>query len=91
MAKTATFLRRPDDFKGDARLYILSEPTAYDHNQESDYVIVSAVIALMSGPETYIFPANEEGEVIDWGELEGSFRGGLDHEKALTSAGYEVR
>ena len=89
MAKTATLLRKLDDFQGDARLYVLSEPVAYG-NEESNYIIVSAASVPLSGPETYIFPANEDGEVIDWGELDGSFRGSLDHEEALTGAGYEV-
>lgn len=45
---------------------------------------------MFSGPETYIFPANEDGKVVHWAELEGSFRGGLDHERALRNAGFEV-
>jgi len=48
----------------------------------------------MSGPETYIFPAKKSGdifEVADWGELNGSYRGGFDHAEALKGAGYEVR
>lgn len=97
MTKTATFLRKLDDFKGDARLYQLSELVGYDLDWETEeyaaqtnHVIVSAVIALYSGPETYIFPANEEGKVLDWGELDGSFRGSLDHEQALRDAGYEI-
>lgn len=89
--KTATFLRKLDDFRGDARLYILSEPMTHNYDDEkSSYVIVSAADAPFSGPETYIFLANEDGEVINWGELDGSFRGGLNHEKALTGAGYEL-
>ena len=40
--------------------------------------------------ETYIFPADEDGNVLDWGELEGSYRGGMDHEEALHNAGYEI-
>lgn len=96
--KTATFLRKLDGFRGDARLYILSEPIAYEVYdedtdeyipQESDYVVVSAIITF-SGSETYIFPANEDGEVVKWGELDGSFRGGLDHKKALARAGYKT-
>jgi hypothetical protein len=58
--------------------------------EEHEYVLVSAANVMFSGPETYIFPANKEGEVIEWGELPGSFRGGLDMEEALNNAGYEV-
>lgn len=54
------------------------------------YVVVSAVVAMLSGPETYIFEANEAGIVQDWGELPGSYRGGLDHVAALMGAGYDT-
>lgn len=81
---TATHIRTLSGFRGDARLYKLSEPL-----DGASFVIVSAVVAY-SGPETYIFPATEEGEISDYGEMDGSFRGGLDHEMALSMAGYEV-
>ena len=62
----------------------------YDFDYEKDkntkktkYVIVSAADAMFSGPETYIFPANKDGEIVDWGELNGSYKGGYDHDKAL--------
>ena len=68
--------------------------TEYDVDRErehaTDHVIVSAVVAMFSGPETYIFPANDKGEITDWGELDGSFKGDLDHAQALRNAGYEV-
>jgi len=38
---------------------------------------------VMSPTETYIFPSNEEGKVLSWMELPGSFRGEINHEKAL--------
>lgn len=85
MPKTATLVRKLSGFNGDARLYRLSEP-----HDGHDLVIVSAVVVMFSGPETYIFPADESGEVTDWGEMDGSFRGELDHEQALSNAGYEV-
>lgn len=34
--------------------------------------------------------ADEQGEILNWSELEGSYHGGLDHERALERAGYEV-
>jgi len=45
---------------------------------------------MFSGPETYIFPANGNGKVLSFLELEGSYRGGLNHFKALEGAGYVV-
>lgn len=70
------------------RLYKLDPPL-----DGHDRVVVSAVPrAFDTGiPETYIFPAySDEFNVASWGELEGSFRGEMNHNKALRNAGYEV-
>lgn len=83
--KTAKLVKNLTGFNGEARLYRLSEPL-----EGNEFVAVSAVVAFYSGPETYIFPANSDGKVASWGELDGSFRGSLDHEEALRGAGYEV-
>lgn len=91
MSKTATFIKDLRGFRGRARLYRLDPPAPdYDGNPR-EYVVVSAVDAMFSGPETYIFPASAEGEVVDWLEMDGSFQGDLDHERALANAGYTVR
>ena len=99
MEKTATFIKNCRDFSGDARLYKLSESMEYKKPWDKDdppakktkFVIVSATHVMLSGNETYIFPSNEDGKVIDWGELDGSYRGGLDHEEALRGAGFSVK
>ena len=87
MKKQATYLREADGFTGDARLYRLSEPL-----EDSSYVIVSAVpFAFDTGmAETYLFSANEEGDVTSWSDLDGSFQGAMDHARALANAGYEI-
>jgi len=93
-ANTATFIRHIKGWTGDARLYRLSEPlikkSEYDGDAEEkyDYVVVSAVVAMFSGPETYIFGSDKEGEVESYHELKGSLRGKLDHTVALAGAGY---
>lgn len=94
--KTAKFVKRLEGFQGDARLYHLSEPVGYDFDFETDafrheteYVVSSAAVTY-DGPETYLFPADSKGKVLDWGELPGSFRGSLDHEKALDKAGFSL-
>lgn len=66
-----------------------------------EYVVVSAMdLSLLSGEdattvvgslETYIFPADKDGNVLEWIELNGSFKGELNHERALREAGYEVQ
>ena len=86
----ATMIRKLDGFTGDAALYELSEPVGYDMDWDTDeykeqttYVIVSATIAPFTGAETYVFPADKDGEILGWSELAGSYRGGLDHQQAL--------
>ena len=83
----ATMVRefRNHEFTGEARLYRVDPPL--DGNS---FVVVSATVAPYSGAETYIFPANEDGTVRSWLELDGSYRGGLDHDEALRRAGYTV-
>lgn len=78
-------------------LYKLSSPVGYDYdwdkekyNKKTNYVVVSTVIAMYSGLETYIFPANSKGEVLDWGELDGSAKGTDSHEDVLHEMGYEL-
>lgn len=83
--RLATKVRDLTGWRGHASLYRLSTPL-----DGHDFVIVSAVNAMFSGPETYIFPAYESGEQKNFGELDGSFRGALDHAEALRGAGYEV-
>jgi len=55
-----------------------------------DYVVVSATYTLFGCPETYIFGADQDGEVVFRGELDGSFQGELNHNLALERAGYRV-
>lgn len=86
--KTASKVKELIGWNGDATLYFLSEPI-YNNGQSYSYVIVSAVYAY-SGPETYIFPADESGDVLDWEELNGSFRGACNKFLALENAGYKI-
>lgn len=72
-----------DDRHVNQRLYKCSgEPATLP-----EYVIVSAAVL---ANETYIFKANSNGEVVSWSDLNGSFHGALDHERALRNAGYTV-
>lgn len=98
LRKTATLITSGlPDFTGDAALYKCDPPMEYERlvdgeytKDMAEYVVVSATTALFTGPETYIFPADANGNVINWLELDGSFRGALDHNEALQNAGYEV-
>lgn len=102
--KKAYRLKRLTEWHSEAWLYRLEPPmevAGYDYvNDDSDkfvaithiyeYVIVSAVVADYTGPETYIFHADSDGKALDMLELDGSYRGGLDHAQALANAGYSV-
>lgn len=83
--KTATKVRDLEHLKGKAALYKLSRRL-----QSHTYVVVSSA-TVYGETETYIFPSNKNGEVVDWGELRGSTRGVYNHETALNNAGYEVK
>lgn len=95
--RVATFLRQADGFMGDARVFRLDPPFVYVQwgadsgvMKDAEYVVVSGVVATFSGPETYIFQSDEDGDVTSWVELKGSFRGAIDHAEALRGMGYEV-
>ena len=80
------------EFVGYASLYRIFPEVAYDVDgvmHTTNYVIVSAVQDHLIN-ETFIFPADESGSVIDWGELDGSLRGTTSHRKALEGAGYKL-
>ena len=79
-------------FVGHASLYrIVPEVTYYADwvKHTTNYVIVSAVHDHLIN-ETFIFPADDSGSVIDWDELDGSLRGTTSHQKALEGAGYKL-
>jgi hypothetical protein len=54
------------------------------------HVITSATDVPFSGPETYMFAANEKGEIVDWCELPASYKGELDHKKCFEYIGYST-
>ncbi len=83
--KQAHYVKDLDGFKGEAKLFRMDPPL-----EGHKFVVASAVIALFSGPETYLFPADADGKVTDWIELEGSASGTQDHEEAIRNAGYKI-
>ena len=90
----ATLIREDlPKFVGHASLYRIFPEVAYEDDDgvmhTTNYVIVSAVCDHLLY-ETFIFPADESGSVIDWGELDGSLRGTTSHQKALEGAGYKL-
>jgi hypothetical protein len=59
-------------------------------HEGNEFCVVSATDVFCSGPETYIFPSDASGKITDWGELDGSIRGTLKHEDAISEAGYII-
>ena len=98
MKKTARLITtlKPNDVGAVWKIYEVDPPVHVDDDPEeaaTKYVVASAANVMYSGPEVYLFPAEKHGdiwEVIDWTELDGSYRGGLDHATAIEGAGYEV-
>ena len=97
---TATFVKHTgvkNDMVVQQSLYRLDPPLrahSWDDDEEVpayEYVVVSAANVIFSGPETYIFGANEKGEVVDWAELPGSYKGGLSIADALMDVGYALK
>lgn len=48
--------------------------------------VVSSAVDVFGQPETYLFYADGDGHITDFSELAGSFRGDMDHDRAI--AGY---
>jgi hypothetical protein len=78
--------------RGDQELWSISPPVKFYHRGKvctADFVVVSAVVTFGSGPETYIFPSDRNGEVINWGELPGSQRGTMNHEATIMNVNHD--
>ena len=88
----ATFVKDIQNNRSSEKLYRLSEPVETDDGDTTEYVVISALASAMDTgmPETYIFPADSDGNITGWGEMDGSYRGGTSHEKAIADAGWEL-
>lgn len=79
----------PEESHVDQRLYHV-DPAIVDYDDSYSWVVLSAADTPDHGIETYIFPSDTVGNIMDWLELEGSQRGTLSHERILTDMGYEI-
>lgn len=70
MAKVE-FVRELDGFTGRACLV----------RRGDDFFVVSSTVAMFSGFETLVFPANDAGEVTHWSEVAGGR--GVSREEAI--------
>jgi len=89
--KEAKFIKNVNpEANGKQKLYKLSVPIEYEEKQTTNYIVVSAANVMFSGIETYIFPSDKNGDILDWTELDGSKKGTISHEKVLIGAGYTI-
>lgn len=62
-----------DQFIGTAYLYKVDPPAEYLISEESSaltsHIVASAPVLSMQEPRVYLFPANEEGKLLDWTEI----------------------
>lgn len=88
--KSAIAVKNIKEARGRACLYKLSDPLS-----GYEYVVVSSANDCTdayenSTGETFIFGSDECGKIKSFLELPGSYKGGLDHQKALNDAGYDI-
>jgi len=85
--KSALAVKNVKESQGRACLYELSEPL-----RGYGYVVVSAVKSRLTDRdgETLIFGSDETGKIKSFLQLPGSYNGGMDHQKALNDAGYDI-
>jgi transcription elongation factor Elf1 len=85
--KTARFIKKAN-YNGDARLYELSTPIDYEGGQTKHAVVM--VTEMMNGRVAALFPANQKGEILDWGDWNGTRRYCGSHEQFLSGIGFET-
>lgn len=76
--KTATFIK--DLEQCDTRVSTNRSQKLW---RVDEHFVVTSAACVMGESETYVFPSDENGKVTDWGELDGSFKGDLDHGRAI--------
>ena len=78
--------------RGDQRLYKVDPPIkgwGSDGGTLYEYVVASAA-DVFGEPETYLFPADAKGNIVDWCELDGSQKGTLSQSDVIEDMGYEI-
>jgi len=80
-----TYLKDLNKGLGSQKLWELDEKMTTADGIDFKHVVSSAISSAPDhgGCETFVFPADSNGEIIDWGELAGSQRGTLDHDLVI--------
>lgn len=84
---TATYVKDLEGWRGEAKLYNISEGITYDEDKHTNYIVISAVerFEYLYIHETCIFPSDLDGNILDWGELPGSQKNTTDHDLVLSN------
>jgi hypothetical protein len=100
-----TTIRKIKDIAGvgKASLYQLSESVMFEASivgyddyqyQTTNHIVISGINAnpdmFAQRPETLIFAANEEGEILSWIDLDGGIVGINSHEEVIRRNGWEL-
>jgi hypothetical protein len=81
--KTAKLIKDvSENYQGTVKLYKMSPFIKDDEGKEWEYVVCSTVNAMFTGIETFIFPSDDQGIVLDCGTT--------SHKKVLKDAGYKL-
>ena len=84
-APISIFRRKQDsiEIERDAAGDPITDTILVDHVLSS--VRLPLCTAIQGYPETYIFPCDPDGNVLDWTELPGSAKGTTSHEEVMSS------
>ena len=95
MSKTATLLLDRDlsdephelamGWTHDRKVTVRLEPPLGAHA-----IVTVSEVSHTYATETYVFPSAEDGEITDYGELDGSQKGRISAESVLGELGYEL-
>lgn len=86
----AFFVREILGMSGRAELFRFDPPIRNRGNEISFAVVSACIVDYINRPETYLFAADKDGEILSWEDLPGSQNGTIDIDAVLTEAGYEV-
>lgn len=88
MIKRAIQLQWPETAVGVRALFKMEPPLEVSEGELHEYVVVSALDDPDGMPGTFVFAANESGEIVNWSELDGT-KGEKDIWAALRHLGYD--
>jgi hypothetical protein len=87
---------RPNASPSYQRVYRLDPPVTVSNDWDEcidliEYVMISRVDDVCGyGPETYMFQCDENGQVLEWMEMDGSMKGDWSHEDVIKEAGWTL-